>query len=81
MGFGLPLNLKINEFLKLVHKMSKTCSLQGVLFASLVKELGRHPVSTGGDAWYSQSSGFLKIQGYIHSSFEKGASVKRTGNV
>ncbi len=31
MGFGLTLNLKINEFLKLVYKMSKTCSLQCVL--------------------------------------------------
>lgn len=31
MGFGLPLNLKINEFLNLVYKMSKTCSSQGVL--------------------------------------------------
>ncbi len=31
MGFGLPLNLKINEFLKIVHKMSKGCSLQDVL--------------------------------------------------
>ncbi len=45
MGFGLTLNLKINEFLKLVHNMSKTCSLQGVI-ASLVKGFGRHQVFT-----------------------------------
>jgi len=30
-GIGLPLNLKINELLKLVHKMSKTCSSQAIL--------------------------------------------------
>ncbi len=53
----------------------------GCFLASLVKELGRHPVLTGGGAWYPQSTGLLKIQHHIHSSYQKGFKVKRTGNV
>ena len=44
----------------------------------IIKEYGEHPVSTdGGDTWYPQDCKFLKLNQYLHSSFEK-SIIERT---
>jgi putative transposase len=45
--------------------------------AGLVKEHGKHLVSTDGGTWYPQARRFLKIRHHIHSPFEKGL-IERT---
>ena len=46
----------------------------------VIKEYGRHPVSTDEGTWYPQACRFLKLQHHIHSSFEK-AWLKEQFNI
>ena len=39
--------------------------------SGLVKNHGKHPVSTDGGTWYPQACRFLKLNHHIHSPFEK----------
>ncbi|MER5176205.1 MAG: DDE-type integrase/transposase/recombinase [Candidatus Nitrosocosmicus sp.] len=39
--------------------------------SNVIKEYGKHPVSTDGGTWYPQACRFLKLNHHIHSSFEK----------
>ena len=43
----------------------------------IVKEFGKHPVSTDGGTWYPQACGFLKLRHHIHSRLEK-SMIERT---
>ena len=45
--------------------------------SDIVKEYGRHPISTDGGTWYPQSCKFLKLKHHLHSSFEK-SIIERT---
>ena len=39
--------------------------------SGLVKDYGKHPVSTDGGTWYPQVCEFLTLDHHIHSSWEK----------
>ena len=39
--------------------------------SDVIKNHGKHPVSTDGGTWYPQACRFLKLKHHIHSSFEK----------
>ena len=45
--------------------------------SDVIKNHGKHPVSTDGDTWYPQACRFLKLKHHIHSSFEK-SLIERT---
>lgn len=45
--------------------------------SGLVKDYGKHPVSTDGGTWYPQGCEFLKLKHHIHSSWEK-SLIERT---
>ena len=45
--------------------------------AELVKNYGKHPISTDGGTWYPQACRFLKLNHHIHSSYEK-SIIERT---
>ena len=45
--------------------------------SDIVRNFGKHPVSTDGGTWYPQACGFLKIDHHIHSSMEK-SLIERT---
>ena len=45
--------------------------------ANLVKNHGKHPVSTDGGTWYPPACKFLKLKHHTHSSFEK-SIIERT---
>ena len=40
--------------------------------SNLVKDYGRHPLSTDGGTWYPQACKFLKLEHHTHSPCEKG---------
>ena len=46
--------------------------------SNLIKDYDKHPVSTDGGTWYPhQACQFLKLDHYIHTSFEKSV-IERT---
>ena len=45
--------------------------------SDVIKNHGKHPVSTDGGTWYPQACRFLKLKHHIHSSFEK-SLIERT---
>jgi putative transposase len=45
--------------------------------SGLVQSHGKHPVSIDGGTWYPMACRFLKLNLYIHSSYEK-SIIERT---
>jgi putative transposase len=45
--------------------------------SDVIKNHGKHPVSTDGGTWYPQACRFLRLKHHIHSSFEK-SIIERT---
>ncbi len=45
--------------------------------SDVVKEYGKHLISTDGGSWYPQACRFLKLDHHTHSSFEK-SIIERT---
>jgi putative transposase len=45
--------------------------------SNIIREYGKHPVSTDGKTWYPQACKFLKLEHHIHSSYEK-SLIERT---
>jgi len=45
--------------------------------SDVVKEYGKHSISTDGGSWYPQACRFLKLDHHIHSFFEK-SIIERT---
>ena len=43
----------------------------------VIKNHGKHPVSTDGGTWYPQACRFLRLKHHIHSSFKK-SIIERT---
>ncbi|MDN5846589.1 MAG: hypothetical protein L0H53_09995 [Candidatus Nitrosocosmicus sp.] len=69
---------KSKEILALYTSKERNMFVAERLLAGLVKEHGRHPVSTDdGGTWYPQACGFLKMEHHIHSSLEK-SLIERT---
>ena len=47
--------------------------------SNVIKEYGKHPVSTDGGTWYPhQACKFLKLNHHIHSLYLKKALIERT---
>ena len=45
--------------------------------SGIIRDYGKHPVSTDGGTWYPQACQFLKLSHRIHSSYEK-SLIERT---
>jgi putative transposase len=45
--------------------------------SNVIKEHGKHPISTDGGTWYPQACGFLNLHHHINSTFEK-SIIERT---
>ena len=45
--------------------------------SGIIRDYGKHPVSTDGGTWYPQACQFLKLSHHIHSSYEK-SLIERT---
>ena len=45
--------------------------------SNLIKDYGKHPLSTDGGTWYPQACKFLKLEHHIHSPYEK-SIIERT---
>ena len=45
--------------------------------SDVLRNQGKHPVSTDGGAWYSMACKFLKLKHHVHSSFKK-SIIERT---
>lgn len=45
--------------------------------SGIVRDYGKHPVSTDGGTWYPMACQFLKLDHHIHSSYEKSV-IERT---
>ena len=45
--------------------------------SDIVRDYGKHAVSTDGGTWYPQACEFLKIQHHVHSSIEKSLIERR----
>ena len=45
--------------------------------SNLIKDYGKHPLSTDGGTWYPQACKFLKLEHHIHSTYEK-SIIERT---
>ena len=65
------------------HVLALTISKERNMFVAerfisvVIKNHGKHPVSTDGGTWYPQACRFLKLKHHIHSSFEK-SIIERT---
>jgi putative transposase len=59
-----------------ISKERKICLLERFL-SHIIKEYGKHPVSTDGGTWYPQACKFLNLNHHIHSPFEK-SIIERT---
>lgn len=44
---------------------------------NLIKEYGKHPLSTDSGTWYPQACKFLEIEHHLHSPYEK-SIIERT---
>jgi putative transposase len=45
--------------------------------SGIIRDYGKHPVSTDGGTWYPQACQFLKLSHHLHSSLEK-SLIERT---
>ena len=57
--------------------LERTILLAEQFLKLLIKEYGKHPVSTDGVTWYPYACGFLKLNHHIHSHYEK-SIIERT---
>ena len=65
------------EVLRLNISKERNMFMAERFLSNVVKEYGEHPVSTDGGTWYPQDCQFLKINHYIHSSYDK-SIIERT---
>ncbi len=60
-------------------RMSKERNMfvAGRFLSNLVKDYGKHPLSTDGGTWYPQACKFLKLEHHTHYPYEKSV-IERT---
>ena len=68
---------KAKEILSITISKERNMLIDERFLSNLLKEYGKHPVSTDGGTWYPQACQFLKLLHHLHSSFEKGI-IERT---
>jgi putative transposase len=65
------------EILAVTISKERNMLITEKFLSGLIKDYGKHPVSTDGGTWYPQSCEFLKLDHHIHSSWEK-SLIERT---
>jgi putative transposase len=73
---GLQSTLKTSELLHKAYQKRETCLLQNV-YCHIIREYGKHPVSTDGWTWNPHACQFLKLSLHIHSPLEE-SLIERT---
>ena len=68
---------KNREILALSISRERNMFVAERFLLTVVKNYGKHPVSTDGDTWYPQACRFLSLSHHIHSPFEK-SLIERT---
>ena len=68
---------KNREILALSISKERNMFVAEKLYSSIVKDYGKHPVSTDGGTWYPQACRFLNLEHHIHSPYEK-SIIERT---
>jgi putative transposase len=71
----------INESTKVILdiriSLERTILIAEQFLKNLIKEYGKHPLSTDSGTWYSQACKFLEIEHHLHSPYEK-SIIERT---
>ena len=62
---------KNRQILALTTSRERNMFVTERFLSNIVRDYGKHPVSTDGGTWYPQACRFLKLDHHIHSSFEK----------
>ena len=73
----VAIDAKSKEILALSISKERNMFVAKRFITGLIKEHGRHPVSTDGGTWYPMACKFLKLKHYLNSSFEK-SLIERT---
>lgn len=68
---------KNREILALSISKERNMFVAERFLLTVVKDYGKHPVSTDGGTWYPQACRFLNLEHHTHSSFEK-SIIERT---
>ena len=68
---------KNKQILALTISRERNMFVTERFLSNIVRDYGKHPVSTDGGTWYPQACRFLKLDHHIHSSFEK-SLIERT---
>ena len=68
---------KNRQILALTISKERNMFVTERFLSNIVRDYGKHPVSTDGGTWYPQACRFLKLDHHIHSSFEK-SLIERT---
>ncbi len=68
---------KDKEILSITISKERNMFVAERFLSNLLKEYGKHPVSTDGGTWYPQACRFLKINHHLHSTLEKSV-IERT---
>ena len=66
-----------DQFLAQTISKERNMFIAERFLSDIVKNYGKHAVSTDGGTWYPQACEFLKIQHHIHSSIEKSLIERR----
>ena len=68
---------KNKQILALTISRERNMFVTERFLSNIVRDYGKHPVSTDGGTWYPQACRFLKLDHHMHSSFEK-SLIERT---
>ena len=68
---------KNKQILALTTSRERNMFVTERFLSNIVRDYGKHPVSTDGGTWYPQACRFLKLDHHMHSSFEK-SLIERT---
>jgi len=68
---------KTKRILRLSISKQRNMFIAERFIADLVKNHGKHPISTDGETWYSQACRFLKLRHHAYSAYEK-SIIERT---
>ena len=77
MALMVAIEPKDKEILSINISKERNMFVAERFLSNILKEYGKHPVSTDGGTWYPQACQFLKLKHHIHSSFEK-SIIERT---
>ena len=73
----VAIELESKEVLRLNISKERNMFMAERFLSNVVKEYGKHPVSTDDSTWYPQACQFLKLNHHIHSLYEK-SIIERT---